>query len=619
MTSYWIFGLTRGHSHGARHHCDTVRHSTQNVLFAIFSARKFGSFKYNLYICNLKTTINIKIKKLMKKSSPYLIILMALITCAMMFTFSACGGGDDDPSTSEKPNPSGGGGTDTPQGTLQLMQTCHTCSGSKQCVQCNGTGKGCPTCKSKGIYCKECGTSGECAYCYGAGVCQRCNGKKGEECIKCGWRHGKCQQCGGSGKSLGIKCQACGGSGVCDKCHGNWWTDCYSCGGTGNCNYCRGNKVCPSCHGNPPACTTCGGDGHCSACTNSDGKCKNCSGTGEQSLSSLSFTEKGGDETVFIHSSSAWNVSTDVDWIRPSRSSGNGDYTITVTIDKNPTASPRNGVITFTYGNLKTTINVAQSGETPALAVNSSYVTLGASGSAETINITSNTSWTVRSSDSWVTCSPSSGSGNATISVNASAYTTGVRYALLTITDASGQLSSEIRVAQAANPSDLTALKNWLEKPMGILNVNMKTASFQTIKNAVANVYTIDEGKYESGTVYFFLWGYKNDACRDMTYQGIPFYYMYANQSQYTKKIEYFFEIDASKASYDYTSYLNNILQDFKYNMNITLEKKDNGSYLAYYSGYDSDGINYYCVYVSEYKSSENNRKYDFEIIVYYK
>lgn len=543
------------------------------------------------------------------KNNFWLLIAMLL---SLTFTFSACGGGGDDDIIPREQQPNttpNGGGTEAPQGTLQLTQICGTCLGDKTCKQCKGTGKGCSLCKSKGIYCKECGTSGECTYCYGSGECQRCYGKKGEECIKCGWYHGKCRQCGGSGKSLGIKCQACDGSGVCDKCHGNWWTDCSSCSGTGNCSQCRGKKVCQICSGNPPTCTTCGGDGHCNACNNSDGKCKDCTGTGEVNLSSFSFTDASDKATVNIQCTVEWTVSADADWISLSQSSGKGNGSITVTIAKNPTASSRSGVITFTYGKSKQTVNVQQDGEALRLTVAPNTIILDANGTSQSVKISSNSSWTVSAEDSWLTCSPANGSGDVNISVGASAVAAGSRYTTLTVTDATGKASAEVLIKQAESAEAYTALKNLLEKPLGTVNVNIKTASASAVTNAVTRLYKIKE--FSSGD--FVLYANENPSL-NLTYQGLNLWGMYITIEKDTRHVAYVFEIEKSKASGGYKPYLKNILQDFKYNLGITLESTNSSYYLESYKVRDTNKNTYYV----DVKESEYYDTYDYTIGVFY-
>ena len=536
----------------------------------------------------------------------------------MLFTFSACGGGGDDdpviePTQKEDPQkPSGG-----ESGTFQLSTTCSTCLGSKNCVDCKGTGKGCKTCHGTGEYCKECLTSGLCSGCDGTGNCISCNGIGSVKCDLC--YGGKvCKYCKGQGylTNPSFPCNWCHGEKYCTKCGGAGTEECGYCFGLGRCLDCNGTKICQTCHGNP-ICKTCGGDGHCGTCMNSDGKCKVCNGTGEESLTALTFTERGGDAKIFVHSTSKWNMSADVEWIKPSLMSGNGDYTIIITAEKNPTAMPRTGIVTFTYGNKKVTVNISQTGETPALTAAATSVFIYANGTGETISISSNTSWKVRTNDSWVTCSPSSGHGNGTITVSASPYTNGARYSKFTITDATDSLAVEVSVAQAANPDELTMLKNLLEKPLGIIDVSLKTASYQTIKNAVAKSYQLEEGVYDfSGKPYFYVWNKDNPTLSSITYKGMTLWYMSVYHSPYSRNITYTFEIAKSNVSYDYTGILNDILQDFKYNMNIELEQNTNStSTLPHYRVTDANG-NYYSLSVSE-----NNRTnvFQYEIEAQYK
>ncbi len=295
------------------------------------------------------------------------------------------------------------------------------------------------------------------------------------------------------------------------------------------------------------------------------------------SAQSLSFTDGSDNKRIFVHSTGDWQVSSDVEWLTFSRSSGSGDYTLTVTAAKNNSVSTRNGIITFTYGNSKTNVSVSQSGESAKLSIDVSSVFVSSSGSGATINITSNTSWTVKAADSWVTCTPSNGTGNASVSVSASAYN-GTRYSKLTVADTSGELSFEISVAQAESVNALTALRSWLEKPMGIVDVNMRTSSYQTIKSVIGRSYKINES-----SDYFMVYASENPDLGSLTYQGLQFTAAQIGKLPSGRKnVIYSFEIDKSTALNNYNSYLNNIIEDFKYNLNISLESISDTRYKAY-------------------------------------
>ena len=488
----------------------------------------------------------------------YQLMVLAVLTCCC-FALLACGGDDNGPVPPANNNNPNDGNKNSTQFTFQLMQDCPTCNGSTQCIDCNGTGKGCKTCQGTGKYCKNCGTTGVCDDCGGTGNCY--------SCIDKGYK--TCSYCWGKGVKYGKKCQTCDGTGS---------VECEYCLGKGKCPSCNGYLTCQTCHGNPE-CQTCGGDGHCSTCINSDGKCKDCTGTGKVSAQSLSFTDGSDNKRIFVHSTGDWQVSSDVEWLTFSRSSGSGDYTLTITAAKNNSVSTRSGIITFTYGDSKTNVSVLQSGESANLSVDASSVFVSSSGSGATINITSNTSWTVKAADSWVTCTPSNGTGNASVSVGASAYN-GTRYSKLTVADTSGELSFEISVAQAESVNALTALRNWLEKPMGIVDVNMKTSSYQTIKSVIGRSYKINES-----SDYFSVYASENPDLGSLrlTYQGLQFEAAQIGKLPSGRKnVIYSFKIDKSTALNNYKSYLNNIIEDFKYNLNISLESFSDTRYKAY-------------------------------------
>lgn len=97
----------------------------------------------------------------------------------------------------------------------------------------------------------------------------------------------------------------------------------------------------------------------------------------------------------------------------------------------------------------------------PMLSVSPFSVTLEADGSAQTVSIMSNTSWTVVVTDPWIVCSQISGSGNSVISVGASANTGEERVSKLHIFDKTGKITAEVQVTQKSGvpASSLTVSK----------------------------------------------------------------------------------------------------------------------------------------------------------------
>ena len=226
-------------------------------------------------------------------------------------------------------------------------------------------------------------------------------------------------------------------------------------------------------------------------------------------------------------------------------------------------------------------------------------VFISSSGSSQTFNISSNTSWTIRTADPWLTCSPMSGSGNATVTVSASAYKQGTRYSLLTVSNSTGEVTAEVSVAQAESQEALTLLKRMFEKPLGIVDVNLKTASYYTILSECKKTYVVSDNKNITSFIIYNFDNSDNPSFKSFTYQGMTLsmftYYYYS--SEYTKEDReygYIFSIDKSKPADEYKTIRNNIIQDFKYNMNVTMTESANKyNYLELYEGYDADNREY--------------------------
>ena len=157
------------------------------------------------------------------------------------------------------------------------------------------------------------------------------------------------------------------------------------------------------------------------------------------------------------------------------------------------------------------------------------------------------------------------------------------------------------------------SLKDMLEKPMGTVNINMKTETYQTIRDEVAKTYTIVDYTTDEGAPWFALRVDNNAACSNMTYQGLPFNEFDVFSADNGFSATYYFRIDKSNMSDNYSSYLKKIVQDFK-NLNISLETMSSSYYLEYYYGYDA-AKNYYSVSVTEYDTD----KYEFYIYARYK
>ncbi len=165
----------------------------------------------------------------------------------------------------------------------------------------------------------------------------------------------------------------------------------------------------------------------------------------EVSTNSLSFGVSGGSESVSITSNTSWTVTSSESWCAVSTSTGSGNGTVSISVTANTSASSRTATVTFTSGNVKREVKVTQ--DAPTLSISPNTLSFDASGGSKSVSVTSNTSWTVTSSETWCTVSSSSGSGNGTVSISVTANTsTSSRTAKLTFT--SGDIRREVSVTQ---------------------------------------------------------------------------------------------------------------------------------------------------------------------------
>jgi parallel beta-helix repeat protein len=131
-------------------------------------------------------------------------------------------------------------------------------------------------------------------------------------------------------------------------------------------------------------------------------------------------------QTFDITSNISWTAVSNQVWLTLNSGSGSGNTTIIMTATANPAISTRSATVTVSgSGVTAKTIAVTQAGAEPVLIVSTNALTISApTSSTATFGITSNISWTVTSNQSWLTVYNSSGSGNATKTLTATANPT---------------------------------------------------------------------------------------------------------------------------------------------------------------------------------------------------
>ena len=123
---------------------------------------------------------------------------------------------------------------------------------------------------------------------------------------------------------------------------------------------------------------------------------------------------------VNVNCSSDWTVATEADWLSLSKteSTGNGSFTITPTTNINTTDRAAEVIVTSTRNSLTKKITITQKGYVFDSTTES--VSLDACPSSAVVkNVVCSGAWTVSSSETWVSATPSVNKGNGSISIQA--------------------------------------------------------------------------------------------------------------------------------------------------------------------------------------------------------
>ncbi|MEQ8704075.1 MAG: GEVED domain-containing protein [Phaeodactylibacter sp.] len=171
---------------------------------------------------------------------------------------------------------------------------------------------------------------------------------------------------------------------------------------------------------------------------------------------SLSIPHTGGTAGFSIASNTNWQVAENAAWLDASPLSGLGDGIVTLTATPNLGTSNRTvNVIVTGDGVADQIVAVTQTGAPANIAITPPSQVVTAPAGQTTVQITSNASWTLSSSQSWATLSQTSGTGNATVTVSYSENaTSNQRTVALTLNSPGqpGQTATILQNAAATGP-----------------------------------------------------------------------------------------------------------------------------------------------------------------------
>ena len=180
----------------------------------------------------------------------------------------------------------------------------------------------------------------------------------------------------------------------------------------------------------------------------------------------LVFNNKAGSVSVTVNSEANWTASTSSSWLEVSPSSGTaGTSTMTISVSPNTATSERTGYVIISIGgSQRIQIPVRQRGI--YIETEQTELSFKASGGSQELAVLSNTSWTVSSTPSWITVSPSNGDGDGTVKVTAQDNpNTANRSGVIHITQSGLSIDVAITVTQTGKTFDVnTTVLNFEDK-----------------------------------------------------------------------------------------------------------------------------------------------------------
>lgn len=137
----------------------------------------------------------------------------------------------------------------------------------------------------------------------------------------------------------------------------------------------------------------------------------------------ITFDAVGSSTDIQVESNTEWVIYSKPDWIEISQTEGEGDCTLKITALENPNTAQREGYIILTHDgiNLEAKIFITQKGKTFDIAT--TVLDFTDKASSQSLQILTDGTWIAESSENWISISPSTSSGNSTLTVSVSENT----------------------------------------------------------------------------------------------------------------------------------------------------------------------------------------------------
>lgn len=175
--------------------------------------------------------------------------------------------------------------------------------------------------------------------------------------------------------------------------------------------------------------------------------------------SNLYFVSAGETKTMNVSTEDHWTAEADAGWVVLSQTEGQGDTEVSVTLDENPIFIERQALVTFTTAaGLTATLSIRQEASIDPhfLEVAPLSFAFGRDGGEQSFTIGCDTDWEISYSVDWLTMTPQTGTGNATVTMSAAANTVEEPRSARVLVK-SGDLFAELDVEQEAGTDPVEA------------------------------------------------------------------------------------------------------------------------------------------------------------------
>lgn len=171
----------------------------------------------------------------------------------------------------------------------------------------------------------------------------------------------------------------------------------------------------------------------------------------------LEFVSAGETKSVFVFTEDSWSAAVDVDWVTLSKTEGQGNGEVNVTLGENPEYVQRQTSVVFTSGgNMTAILSIRQEAlpDPHFLEVSPLSFQFGNEGGEQSMTIGCDDAWMIDTSNDWLTITPTTGTGNATVTIGVNPNTL-LEPRMAHVLVKSGDLVKEVLVNQAAGNTPL--------------------------------------------------------------------------------------------------------------------------------------------------------------------